>query len=115
MPKKSRYFNFVKGICFYYLVADIYKFGLFLLELVTNKHPQERFERGEMDFLDWVNKHYPGHERKVIDGKMKLTSTTYKQIKQTIDIGLACTDLSAGHMPTISRIYSSLRKVVQLL
>lgn len=97
------------------MVADIYKFGLFLLELVTNKRPHEAFERGEMGFLDWVSMHYPGHEKKVIDEKMKLTSTTYKQIKQTIDIGLACTDLSAGHLPTISHIYCSLHKVVHFL
>ncbi|XP_073004013.1 putative G-type lectin S-receptor-like serine/threonine-protein kinase At1g61610 [Typha latifolia] len=91
----------------------VYNFGLLLLELVANRSPGEGFERGESGFLQWMRMQCQGHAlRKVIDEKMALTATSYEQIKQMVEIGLACTDVSADHMtPTINDISRLLHKI----
>ncbi|XXG68563.1 hypothetical protein AAC387_Pa06g1620 [Persea americana] len=62
------------------------KFGVFLLELVSNRSPHEGFETGDTGFVEWIKIHYPRHIRKVIDERMKTTIITFVQVKQTIGI-----------------------------
>ncbi|XP_077247672.1 leucine-rich repeat protein kinase family protein [Tasmannia lanceolata] len=88
----------------------VYKFGVFLLEMVANKRPRQEFERGETGFVEWMRLHYPTHVQKVMDERLKSTSNTHEQVKQmeqvkqVIGIGLACTDISTNRQPTIAQI-----------
>ncbi|KAK1280100.1 L-type lectin-domain containing receptor kinase S.1 [Acorus gramineus] len=83
----------------------VYKFGVLLLELVANRRPQEEFERGETEFVEWMRMHYPENVREVIDGAMKRPSRGYNQVVQAIGIGLSCTDIEAGGAPGISQVH----------
>ncbi|KAK6916890.1 Serine-threonine/tyrosine-protein kinase, catalytic domain [Dillenia turbinata] len=95
------------------IMKKIYKFGIFLLEMVSNKRPREEFQSGEAGFLEWVKMHYPGSVRKVIDERMKLTGRPFEQASQGVGLGLMCTDLSAGMQPGLSQIANVIRKVYQ--
>ncbi|XP_043699249.1 putative leucine-rich repeat receptor-like serine/threonine-protein kinase At2g24130 [Telopea speciosissima] len=87
----------------------IYRFGLFLLEMITNRRPQEEFEKGETGFIEWVSMHYPDNMQKVIDERMKKTGTMYEQAKEGIGVALMCTDLSMGHQPSLTQISNMLK------
>ncbi|KAK1303983.1 Transcription factor bHLH52 [Acorus calamus] len=93
----------------------VYKFGVFLLELVANRRPQEEFERGETEFVEWMRMHYPENVGEVIDGAMKRPSRGYDQLVQAIGIGLSCTDIEAGGAPGIKCFVTMSDEVVQLL
>ncbi|KAJ9691338.1 hypothetical protein PVL29_013497 [Vitis rotundifolia] len=89
----------------------IYKFGMLVLEMVTNKRPREEFERGEADFIEWIRMHHPGKVHKVIDERMKKTGNTVDQATQGIGMGLMCADLSRGWHPSFDLIYRMMSKL----
>jgi hypothetical protein len=65
------------------LTSEIYKFGVFLLELIVNKMSSDHeLESGEQGFIDHIRMHYPGNIRKLIDEKMKVTENSIDQVKQ---------------------------------
>lgn len=87
------------------LTPEIYKFGVFLLELIVNKMSSDHeLESGEQGFIDHIRMHYPGNIRKLIDEKMKVTENSIDQVKQVIGIGLMCTDQSSNHQLHLSQI-----------
>ncbi|KAH0452807.1 hypothetical protein IEQ34_017131 [Dendrobium chrysotoxum] len=94
-----------------FLVPEIYKFGVFLLQLISNRHLRKEFEGSESRFVDWIATHQYEKLRNVIDENMKLSATAHEQARQAIEIGLICTDLSTDKMLTISQISSMLRIV----
>ncbi|KAA8514783.1 hypothetical protein F0562_017962 [Nyssa sinensis] len=93
---------------------NIYRFGVFLLEMVANRRPREEFERGEAGFVEWVRMHYPENMQKVMDERMKKARHMVDQATELITLGLMCVDVSRGRQQslgqiskTISRIYKS--------
>lgn len=86
------------------LTSEIYKFGVFLLELVVNRMSGDEFESGELGFIDHIRMHYPGNLRKLIDERMKMTENSIDQVKQVIGIGLMCTDQSSNHQLHLAQI-----------
>ncbi|XP_027109479.1 uncharacterized protein [Coffea arabica] len=72
----------------------IFKFGLFILEMVSNMRPMEEVESSEAGFVQWFRLHYPQNFEKLIDEKMKMKETVVDQAKEAIELGLLCTDLS---------------------
>ncbi|CAI9087954.1 OLC1v1022162C1 [Oldenlandia corymbosa var. corymbosa] len=73
----------------------IYKFGVFLLEMVSNRRPNlQEFESGEIGFLRYIKVHYPQDLHVLIDERMKKTEVVTKQAKELIKLGLLCSDLS---------------------
>ncbi|KAJ0018802.1 hypothetical protein Pint_11367 [Pistacia integerrima] len=85
---------------------NIYMFGLFLLEMIVNRRPQEEFEQREAGFIEFIRMHYPENLQKVIDEKMKLTEDMFDQAKQGIGLGLMCTDQPSGKLPSLNQIHS---------
>ncbi|XVF26294.1 hypothetical protein REPUB_Repub14bG0003900 [Reevesia pubescens] len=92
----------------------IYRFGVFLLEMMTNGRLGKEFEESEAGFVEYVKMLYPGNLQKIIDERMKLTENTFDQAKQAIGIGLMCTDnptsreLGLGQISNmITNIYES--------
>ncbi|KAJ0975800.1 hypothetical protein J5N97_017765 [Dioscorea zingiberensis] len=85
----------------------VYKFGLFLLEMITNKNPREDFGGGEEEFVGWINKVYNhGHSRTLIDEKLRvISSQAYEEMKRALSIGLACTAVKSDSLPTIDEIF----------
>lgn len=92
-------------------IADIYKFGIFLLETISNRRPLEEFEQGEAGFIEYIRMHYPGNLQAVIDERMKLTENLFDQAKQGIGLGLMCTDQTTGKLPSLFQISSMITRV----
>ncbi|XVF70440.1 hypothetical protein PTKIN_Ptkin11bG0162000 [Pterospermum kingtungense] len=82
----------------YSSTKKIYRFGVFLLEMMTNGR-----EAG------YVKMMYPENLVKVIDHRMKLTENTFDQAKQAIGIGLMCIDRKLG----LGQIYNMITMVYE--
>ncbi|WCJ20137.1 Leucine-rich repeat protein kinase family protein [Euphorbia peplus] len=85
---------------------NIYKFGVFLLEMITNRRPQEEFERGEAGFIEYIRMTSSGNPQNVIDARMKLPESMLDQVKHGIDLGLMCTDESTSKLPSLDQIFN---------
>ncbi|KAL3833746.1 hypothetical protein ACJIZ3_008482 [Penstemon smallii] len=82
----------------------IYKFGMFILEMVTNKRPGKEFEKGESGFVEWVKLNYPDNMEDLIDKRMKKNGLIVSQCAEVIGFGLICTDISNGQRPSWNEI-----------
>lgn len=91
----------------------MYKFGVFLLEMMVNRRPQEEFERGEAGFIEYIRMHYPGNLEQLIDQKMELTQNTFDQAKQAICLGLMCTDVSSHRQPSLEQVFDIVSRTYQ--
>lgn len=76
--------------------AEIYRFGMFLLEMVTN--------RRETGFREWVRLHYPENVENLIDTRMKKTEEIVSEASEIIELGLICTDSSSRKQPSWDRV-----------
>ncbi|XP_062011486.1 probable LRR receptor-like serine/threonine-protein kinase At2g23950 [Rosa rugosa] len=91
----------------------MYKFGVFLLEMMVNRRPQEEFERGEAGFIEYIRMHYPGNLEQLIDPKMELTQNTVDQAKQAISLGLMCTEVSSNRQPSLEQVFDIVSRAYQ--
>ncbi|KAF5954274.1 hypothetical protein HYC85_007130 [Camellia sinensis] len=92
-------------------VPEVYKLGVLVLEMVTNRRPREEFESGEAGFVEWVrmnytNNTYAAEKVSLIDERMKKTTQhTLDQATEAIGLGLMCTGLSSrGRQPSLDQI-----------
>ncbi|XP_061983104.1 LRR receptor kinase SERK2 [Populus nigra] len=90
----------------------IHKFGIFLLEIITNRRSQE-FERGEAGLIEDVRDNYPENLHKVIDARKKLPENMFDQAKHGIELGLMCTDQSISKHPSLNQISHMINKVYE--
>ncbi|XP_015900678.3 putative leucine-rich repeat receptor-like serine/threonine-protein kinase At2g24130 [Ziziphus jujuba] len=93
----------------------ICKFGVFLLEIIANRRPQDEFKTGEAGFVEYIRMHYPGNLQKVMDEKMKLTEITFDQAKQALGLGLMCTDNSRNRQLCFGQIFNIISSVYDSL
>ncbi|KAJ7969206.1 Receptor-like kinase [Quillaja saponaria] len=87
------------------------KFGVFLLEIVANRRPEEEFEEGEAGFLNFIGMYYPGNLQQVIDETMEVTEMSFEGAKQAIGLGLMCTDQSSNEKPTLGQILKMISRI----
>ncbi|KAG9160220.1 hypothetical protein Leryth_026461 [Lithospermum erythrorhizon] len=83
----------------------IFKLGVFILEMVTNKRAHEDFERAEASFVEWVRINHPDNLEGVIDMRMKKTAHLIDQTTEAIALGLTCTNLPGAEQPSWEQIY----------
>ncbi|KAL8508278.1 hypothetical protein ACS0TY_018751 [Phlomoides rotata] len=82
----------------------VYRFGMFLLEMVTNRRTREEFEKKEMGFREWVRLNYPEKLENLIDTRMKKTVEIVSEASEIIELGLICTDSSSRKQPSWDRV-----------
>ncbi|XVE91296.1 hypothetical protein DITRI_Ditri20bG0142100 [Diplodiscus trichospermus] len=68
----------------------IYRFGVFVLKMMTKGRVGEEFDGSDADFVEYVKMLYPGNLSKMIDERMEVTDKTFDEAKQAIGIGLMC-------------------------
>ncbi|CAN7118913.1 unnamed protein product [Brassica rapa subsp. narinosa] len=85
--------------------TNIFNFGLFLLEMITNLKPNEEQEDSEMRYLEYIRVHCPGNVERVVDEKMKIEDRTLEKVKEAITLGLMCTDGTPLKQPSYTQIY----------
>ncbi|KAI3455892.1 hypothetical protein Pfo_012555 [Paulownia fortunei] len=88
-----------------------YKFGMFMLEIVTNRRPVEEFDKNKTGFVEWVKSHYPENLENVIDKRMKKTADIVSEAAEVIEFGLMCTDLSSSRQPSWDKICDLLSNI----
>lgn len=84
---------------------------MFVLEMVTNRRPDEEFEKNETGFVEWVKLHYPENLENVIDKRMKKTIDILSEAAEIIEFGLMCTDLSSRRQPSWDKICDLLSNI----
>lgn len=89
---------------------EIYKLGVFLLEIIANRRPHEEFEGGEAGFIEYVRMHYPANLQKAIDEKMKLTENGFEQAKQVMKLGIMCTDRTSNRQQSLKEVFNILSR-----
>ncbi|TYJ12811.1 hypothetical protein E1A91_A10G006400v1 [Gossypium mustelinum] len=89
----------------------IHRFGILVLEMMTDQTLQEEFNGDETGFVEYVKMLYPRKLQKVIDERMKLTENTFDETRQTICIGLICADHQTCQQLSIGQIYNMIIKV----
>ncbi|CAA7017620.1 unnamed protein product [Microthlaspi erraticum] len=85
--------------------TNIFNFGMFLLEMITNLRHDEEQEDSERRYLEYIRVHYPDNLGRVIDEKMKIEDRTVEKVKQAITLGLTCTDKPPLKQPSLTQIY----------
>ncbi|XP_009133954.1 putative leucine-rich repeat receptor-like serine/threonine-protein kinase At2g24130 [Brassica rapa] len=85
--------------------TNIFNFGLFLLEMITNLRPDEAQEDSDRRYLEYIRVHYPDNLERVIDEKMKVEERMLEKVKQGITLGLMCTDKPPLKQPSLTQIY----------
>ncbi|KAL4386415.1 hypothetical protein GQ457_09G000660 [Hibiscus cannabinus] len=93
------------------IAKKIHRFGVFVLEMMTDRTLQDGFEGNEAGFVEYVKMVYPGKLQKVVDEKMKLTENTLDQARQTIYVGLMCADHQTCKELSFGQIYNMITKV----
>lgn len=94
-------------------LSEIYKLGVFLLEIIANKRLEEEFEVGESGLIEYIRMHYPGNLQKVMDEKMKLTENAFDQAKQVIGLGLMCTDQTSNQQLSLRQIFDIISRAYE--
>ncbi|KAL0737979.1 hypothetical protein Bca4012_014189 [Brassica carinata] len=85
--------------------TNVFNFGLFLLEVITNLKPDEEQEDSEMRYLEYIRVHCPGNVERVVDEKMKIEERTLEKVKEAITLGLMCTDRTPLKQPSFTQVY----------
>ncbi|KAJ4867613.1 Leucine-rich repeat protein kinase family protein [Raphanus sativus] len=85
--------------------TNIFKFGLFLLEMITNLKPNEEQEDSERRYLEYIRVHCPDNVERVVDKKMKIEERTLEKVKEAITLGLMCTDKAPLKQPNFTQVY----------
>ncbi|OMO73768.1 hypothetical protein COLO4_26877 [Corchorus olitorius] len=90
----------------------IYRFGVLVLEMVTNgRVMREEFEGSEAGLVECFKMHYPGNMQKLIDERMELTENIFEQAKEAIGIGLLCTDHSINRQLSLGQIFNMITRI----
>lgn len=93
------------------IVSEIYKFGVLVLEMITNRRPREEFESKEVSFVEWVRKNYPENSEEVIDEKLKRTGHDFDHATEALELGLMCTDTVHGQQPSLDEVYDVISRL----
>ncbi|KAK1370304.1 putative leucine-rich repeat receptor-like serine/threonine-protein kinase [Heracleum sosnowskyi] len=89
----------------------MYKFGVLVLEMITNRRPREEFEGKEGSFVEWVRDHYPEDSEEVIDEKLKRAGHDFDHATEALELGLMCTDLVHGQQPSLDEVYDVISRL----
>ncbi|KAJ7517993.1 hypothetical protein O6H91_21G049300 [Diphasiastrum complanatum] len=93
--------------------ADIYSFGVIILELVTGKHPTDHEQFGDhISMVEWLQAKIKTSNvvlEEIVDGRLKpCPRSTAMQIESVMRIGLACTSTPPVHRPSMQRVVNML-------
>jgi len=97
--------------------ADVYSFGVLLLEMVTGKRPTDKMFMEGMSIVNFVQKHFPDQIMQILDVSLqedddalyKATETTSeKRMHQCLlvilELGLVCTWQSPKERPGMQEV-----------
>ncbi|RAL43810.1 hypothetical protein DM860_014311 [Cuscuta australis] len=93
--------------------ADVYSYGVVLLELITRKKALDPCFHGETDIVGWVRSVWSEREdiREIVDQRLRdelIDSSAMEQVTEVLLLGLRCAEKDRKRRPTM-------RDVVKLL
>ncbi|XP_027348414.1 putative cysteine-rich receptor-like protein kinase 35 [Abrus precatorius] len=88
----------------------IFKFGVFILEMILNRKIQEEFDVGDSGFIRYMRTLSPIDLQQIIDETMEVTETSLHQVKQVLSLGLMCIDQSNNEQPSLALIFKTIAR-----
>ncbi|KAL4353669.1 hypothetical protein GQ457_06G006890 [Hibiscus cannabinus] len=98
--------------------ADVYSFGIVILEMFTRKRPVDNMFSGDMDLQKWVSMHLPGNFRDIVDHELKKNEwqPAYDDgIGRMLKIGLMCARKSPEVRPNMREVSVMIKNVNAIL
>lgn len=93
-------------------VTDIYKFGVFLFEMIVNQQLRDEIKRGESGFIEYIKVQFPKNLQAVINEAIELQKESMvNQAKAAMNLALMCTDQSSGHQPNLKYIFDTVTRL----
>ena len=103
--------------------ADVYSFGILLLEMVTRKRPTDSMFVEGLNLQKWVRMVFPNKIKEMIDKSLLKDANTgaleqheiFNCVNQLVSLGLVCTRESPEERPTmieVVAILESIRKTI---
>eukprot|EP01018_Ginkgo_biloba_P007095 Gb_24499 [translate_table: standard] len=92
--------------------ADVYSFGIILLELISRKRPTKAHMECGLTFVEWIRKaEAEGFVLDVIDEYLKLTPEFHSEIVSVIGLALHCAQDSPVRRPTMREMVGRLMEI----
>ncbi|XP_038894683.1 LRR receptor kinase SERK2 [Benincasa hispida] len=91
----------------------IYKFGVFLFEMIVNRELRDEIKRGEFGFVRDIKMQFPKNLHIVINEAIELQKESMvNQAKAAMNLALMCTHQSSGHQPNLKYIYDTVTRLL---
>ncbi|KAL2343721.1 hypothetical protein Fmac_005006 [Flemingia macrophylla] len=88
----------------------IYRFGVFMLEMILRREVKEEFSGGDAGFVRHMRTLNPAELQQKIDERVKVTETNFHQVRQVLSLGLTCIDQSNHEQPSLAVIFSTMAR-----
>jgi hypothetical protein len=91
--------------------AEVYSYGIFLLELITRKKPVFSGVAIDADLHMWVQRVLPLQGLQIVDQTLLNTTYNYENVFSLIFLALSCTEEVQDNRPEISNVITTLKQL----
>lgn len=97
--------------------ADVYSYGILLIEMFTKKKPSHELFLGELTITRWVRESYPHDVMQIIDAKLLNTekecfrSNHEECLRLIMELAIQCSADSPKERPNMTEVLVRLKKI----
>ncbi|MCO5554923.1 hypothetical protein L7F22_008461 [Adiantum nelumboides] len=91
--------------------AEVFSYGIFLLELITRKKPLTSGFAPESSLYAWVQSRFSVKGLEIADPILLNTTCSYENLLSLIYLALSCSDQTQGNRPNMSDVVTTLQQL----